>query len=251
MNRKQLAVFFILLLVYALCAFLTYAFFTDQLVATAGVPMPDMGVSNTVLGLANAGIVLGLYGVLGFAGYRFARKLELPGIYSEDGNWRRWFLIPLLLGLGCGVVLVFGDILFAPINNFGHFPHPGFPLSIIASISAGIGEEIMFRGFVFGLWGLLLNWMFKRFNGRTAAMWSANLIAALAFGAGHLGTIFVLTGATSFANLSPILLTETFLLNGMIGFVAGDRYMKDGLVAAAGVHFWNDVIFHVLYGLMR
>jgi membrane protease YdiL (CAAX protease family) len=250
MNRKQLTVFFILLVVYALCAFLTYAFFTDQLVETAGVPMPDMGVSNSVLGLANAGIVLGLYGVLGLAGYWFARKLELPGIYSEDGNWHRWFLIPLLLGLGCGVVLVIGDMLFASINSFGHFPHPVFPLSMIASVGAGIGEEIMFRGFVFGLWGLLLNWLLKRFNGRTAALRIANLIAALAFGAGHLGTIFVLTGAASFADLSPILLIETFLLNGIIGLVAGDRYMKDGLVAAAGVHFWNDVVFHVLYGLM-
>jgi hypothetical protein len=26
--------------------------------------------------------------------------------------------------------------------------------------------------------------------------------------------------------------------------------MKDGLVAAAGVHFWTDVVFHVLWGLM-
>jgi hypothetical protein len=24
--------------------------------------------------------------------------------------------------------------------------------------------------------------------------------------------------------------------------------MKDGLVAAAGVHFWTDVVFHVLWG---
>lgn len=250
MNRKQLSVFLALLVVYAFCAFATYTFFTENLATFAGVPMPDMGVSNTVLGLANAGIVFGVYGVLGLAGYWFARKLELPGIFSEDGNWCRWFLIPLLLGLGCGVVLVIGDMLFAPINGFGHFPHPGFPLSIFASIGAGIGEEIMFRGFVFGLWGLLLNWLLKRFNGRTTALRIANLIAALAFGAGHLGTIFFLTGATSFANLSPILLIETFLLNGVIGLVAGDRYMKDGLVAAAGVHFWTDVVFHVLYGLM-
>jgi len=109
--------------------------------------MPDMGVSNAVLGLASAGIVLVVYGLLGLAGFWFARKLELPGIFSEDGNWRRWFIIPLLLGLICGVAVVIGDVLFAPINGFG-------------------------------------------------------------------------------------------------------RYMKDGLIAAAGVHFWTDVVFHVLYGLI-
>jgi membrane protease YdiL (CAAX protease family) len=249
MDRKQLTVLFILLVVYALSAFATYAFFTDQLSATAGIPMPSMGVSNAVLGLANAGIVLVIYGILGWAGFWFARKLGLPGIFSEDGNWRRWFIIPLLLGLVCGVALVIGDILFAPINGFGRLVHPQFPVSILASLSAGIGEEIMFRGFVFGLWGLLLNWLLRRFNGRILALWIANVIAALAFGAGHLGTIMFLAHASSLADLSPVLLIEVFLLNGVIGLIAGNRYMKDGLVAAAGVHYWTDMVFHVLYGL--
>ena len=108
----------------------------------------------------------------------------------------------------------------------------------------------MFRGFVFGLWAFILNWLFKRFNGRTAALWIANVIAALAFAAGHLGTVLVLTGASSLSELSPVLLAEIFLLNGVIGLVAGERYMKDGLVAAMGVHFWTDIVFHVLYGLL-
>jgi membrane protease YdiL (CAAX protease family) len=216
----------------------------------AGMPMPDTKVSNAMLGLANAGIYFVMYGILGLTGYWFARKLELPGIFSEDGYLRRWFLIPFLLGLVCGVALVMGDLLFATINGFGRFPHPPFPISILASITAGIGEEIIFRGFVFGLWGLLLNWLFKRFNGRTAALWTANVIAALAFGAGHLGTAFILTGVSSIAGLGPILLVEIFLLNGFVALVAGDRYMKDGLVAAAGIHFWTDIVFHVMWGLI-
>ena len=249
MNRKQLTLFFILLSVYALCAFLTYAFFIDQLTAMAKIPMPKMDVSNAVLGLANAGIVLVVYGLLGLLAYWFARKLNLPGIFSPDGNWQRWFLTPFWVGLGCGVFIVVGDLLFAPVNGIGRFPHPGFPASILASLSAGIGEEILFRGFVFGLWGLLLNWLFKRFNGRRAALWTANVIAALAFGAGHLGTVLVLTGAATLSELSPVLLAEVFILNGAIGLVAGQRYMKDGLLAASGVHFWSDVVFHVFWGL--
>jgi membrane protease YdiL (CAAX protease family) len=248
-NRKQLTVFLILLVVYALCAFATYAFFADQLADSMGIPLPDMGVPNWVVGLANAGIVLVVYGLLGLAGFWFARKLDLPGIFSVDGNPRRWFLVPLLFGLVCGVIIVLGDFAFAPLNDFGRFPHPPFPVSILASLSAGIGEEIMFRGFVFGLWGLILNWLLKRFNRRALALWVANVIAALAFGAGHLGALFFLTGASSFAELNPVLLAEVFLLNGIVGLVAGERYMKDGLVAAAGVHFWTDVVFHVLWGL--
>lgn len=249
-DKAQLKIFVILLLVYALSAFLTYAFFVDQLAAVMGIPMPDMGVSDLVLGLANAGIVIVFYGIFGLIGFWFSRKLGLPGIFSEDGDLRRWFWVPLVIGLVCGVLLVLGDMLFTPINGFGRFPHPGFPVSILASLSAGIGEEIAFRGFVFGLWALILNWVFKRFNGRRAALWIANLIAALAFGAGHLGSAMMLTGAASIADLNPILLLEGLLLNGIVGMAAGERYMKDGLVAAAGVHFWTDVVFHVVWGLI-
>lgn len=250
MHRKQLTVFFVLLVVYAICAFLTYAFFLDELAAFSGVPLPEMPASDLVMGLTIAGMILVVYGILGLLGYWFARRLGLPGIFSEEGNWRRWFLFPLGLGLVCGVLLMVGDLLFASLNGFGRFPHPDFPVSILASLSAGIGEEIAFRGFVFGLWGFVLNWLFKRFHGRTAALWIANGIAALAFGAGHLGTLFALTGATSLAELNPVLLAEIFLLNGLVGLVAGERYMKDGLVAAAGVHFWTDVVWHVMWGLI-
>lgn len=250
MHRKQLVVFLGLLGLLALSTYVTYAFFVDELAASAGIPMPEMGVADSVLGFANAGIVLVLYGILGLIGYWFARRLGLPGIFSEDGDWRRWFFIPLVLGLICGILLIIGDLTFAPFNDFGRFPHPGFPVSILASLSAGIGEEIVFRSFVFGLWGVILNWLFKHLNGRTAALWIANVIAALAFGAGHLGTLFFLTGASSLAEVSPLLLSEVFLLNGIVGLVAGRRYITDGLFAAAGVHFLTDVVFHVLWGLV-
>jgi membrane protease YdiL (CAAX protease family) len=240
-NRKQLNAFFILLAIHALSAFIIYAFFVDQLAVSAGVPMPDLGVPDSVLGLANAGIVLG---------YWFARKLDLPGIFSEDGNWMRWFFIPFVVGMACGVALVIGDVLFSPINGYGRIAHPPFPISILASISAGIGEEILFRGFVFGLWGFILNWALKRFHGRTVALWIANVIGALAFAASHFGTVFFLTGASSLSELSPVLVVEIFVLNGVIGLIAGERYMKDGLVAAAGIHFWTDVVFHVIWGLL-
>lgn len=247
--NKQLKVLFIMLGVYAFCAFIVYAFFMDNLVDGTGIPMPESDYSPTMLGLANVGVVMVVYSPLALAGYWFARKLGLPGIFSENGNIRRWFIIPLLIGLVCGAFVVVSDLFFAPINGFGRMVHPGFPVSILASLSASIGEEILTRGFVFGLWGLILNWLFKRFNGRTVALWIANIIAALAFAASHLGTIFVLTGATSIAELNPILIVEIFMINGIVGLVAGERYMKDGLIAASGVHFWTDVVFHVMWGL--
>lgn len=157
-----------------------------------------------------------------------------------------WVWLPMIYGAICGVALVIADILFAPINGFRRFPHPVFPLSVLASLSAGIGEEILFRGFVFGLWAFLLNLILKRWNKTTLALWIANIISAVAFGAGHLPAVVLILGLESPAQLPPILLLEIFALNGILAIVAGQRYMKDGLVAAAGVHFWTDVVWHVL-----
>jgi membrane protease YdiL (CAAX protease family) len=247
MPRKQLTVLFILLAAYMLSAFISYTFFMEQMTASVGAPLPQTGIPPAVLGLVNVGIILVVYGLLALVGYWLARKLELPGIFREDGDWKHWFFIPMGIGLVCGVILIAGDSIFAPINGFGGLPQLAFPASLLASLTAGIGEEIIFRGFVLGIWAFILNWLLRRFHGRTAALWIANGIAALAFGAGHLGFIFVMTHATSIAAVNPVLLVEVFLLNGLIGLLAGDRYMKDGLVAAAGVHFWTDFVFHVIW----
>ncbi len=250
-HRKKLAVFLVMLIVDAVAVFLSYAFFLEQMLSMLPVPLPSTSASPVLLGLANAGIVLVAYGLLGLAGYWLARKLGLPGIWSPEGGARRWITIPMALGLVSGLILVVGDLLFAPINGFGRFVHPGFPASIFASLTAGIGEEILFRGLVFGLWATILSWLLRRIKGgRTVALWLANLVAALGFGAGHLGTVFLLTGASHIADVNPVLLVEVFLLNGIVGLLAGWRYMKDGLVAASGVHFWTDIVFHVLWGLV-
>jgi len=46
--------------------------------------------------------------------------------------------------------MVVVDRLFAVFANWQGFPHPPFPLSIMASATAGIGEEILFRSFILG-----------------------------------------------------------------------------------------------------
>jgi hypothetical protein len=264
-HRKQLSVYLALLVVNAFAAFASYAFFGEQLISSTtalapSIPAKTLDQPMWYYGLANAILVLVAYGVLGLIGYFASRKAGLPGIYSPGCGWRRWVVIPMLLAIPCAVLLVAGDLLFAPINGLGRLPHPAFPISIFASVSAGIGEEIEFRVFLFGLWSLILTWLFKRFNGRTAALWIANVIAALGFAAGHFFSLAMISGAVAldatgqmtflFDKINPMLIVEAVLLNGVIGLLAGWRYMKDGLVAATGVHLWTDIFWHVLWGLV-
>jgi hypothetical protein len=252
-HRRQLTVFGILLGINALLAALTYLVFPiDQLTLGQGAPatMPD--VPPWVVGLANAGIVLVLYGLLGLAGYWIARRgLGLPGIYREKVGWDSWFAAPMLIGFAVGVAVILVDRLFAGLDPaWEGFTHPGFPLSIIASATAGIGEEILFRLFVMSLWAYLLNLALGRFGMRSVALWGGNLIGALAFAAGHLPAAMVLVGAATPGEIPPVVLAELLVLNGVMGLAAGWQFMRTGLVAAVGVHFWADIIWHVLWPLL-
>lgn len=251
-HRSQLIVFAVLVLVNALLAFLTYALgFTEQFNAMATMPPELVGVPDWLLGLANAGIILVVYGLLGVLGYFLARRLGLPGIFSRDGGWRGWFWMPLLFGVVSGLLITLMDRVFASLSpTWAGFTHPEFPFSIIASASAGIGEEILFRLFVMSLWAFLLNLILKRFGATSLALWLGNLIGALAFAAGHLPTAMFLFNTTTPAGIPALVLVELVLLNGLVGLVAGERFMKDGLVAAAGVHFWADIVWHVLFPLL-
>ncbi len=248
-RRRQLTLFGGLLATNALLVFAAFALgLPQQFMAGQEIPEPFASMSGWLLGLANAGIVLVLYGLLGLAGVWFARTLSLPGIYREGAGWRHWVVVPMAIGVALGVVLIVGDGLFARASeDWAGFPHPEFPLSIIASATAGIGEEIIFRLFVMGLWAFLLNLALRRWKARRFALWASNVIASLAFGAAHLPATMIAVGVSTPAELPSIVIAEVFLLNGIVGIVAGQRYVKEGLIAAVGIHFWTDVVWHILW----
>jgi hypothetical protein len=248
--KKQLIILSSFVLLLALLTLLTFLIFPVEQMLPAGVEVPQTTMPGWVLGLANAGIVIVAYGLAGLAGYWFARRLGLPGVYREGAGWRQWFVIPMLLGLGVGVIMVVSDQLFAAAANWQGFPHPQFPLSIFASATAGIGEEILFRSFVLGLWAFLTNLVLRRWGATQVALWIGNVIAALAFSAGHLPAAMTILDVSTPAEIPTPVMLELFMLNSLVGLVAGERTMRQGLVAAIGVHFWADMLWHVLWPLM-
>lgn len=255
-NRKQLLALFILVAINAFLAFATYAWMPyEQMLASLSVPAETTALSPLVLGLGNAAIMLVIYGLLGTAGYWLARRLGLPGIYRPEAGWRGLFWLPLGLGAVMGVFIVILDSLFALGRDWGGFTHPPFPFSLTASATAGIGEEVLFRLFVLCLWAFLLNLVlrWRKAAGtpaHPAALWIGNGIAALAFAAAHLPAAMLLLNASTPAELPINVLVELVLLNGALGLVAGQRFMRDGLVAAIGIHFWADIVWHVIFPLL-
>jgi hypothetical protein len=250
-TRRQLTALGVLLVVYAALAFVYYLSAPlDQFLPPESLPSEATTLPRWALGLANASLILVVYGLIGLAGYWFATKVGLPRVYREDAGSRDWFVLPLLYGLVLGVVLVVADRFFASMSDGLEFPHPAFPFSLIASATAAIGEEILYRFFVMGVWAFLLGLITRRWGGAQAALWIANVVAALAFAAGHLPAAMLMFGIANPAGLPTPLLIELFLLNGIVGFVAGVQYMRTGLVAAIGFHFWTDFVWHAVWPLV-
>lgn len=247
-QKKQIILLFFMVLLYAILGFLTYALNLQNLSGfEADIPTEMIEIPTWQVGLlASAGIIV-MYGIAGLAGLWFAYKLDLPGIYREKAGWKPWLIQPMIIGIILGSFITLSDRIFALAENWGGFSHPEFPLSLVASASAGIGEEILFRMFVLGFWAFLINLLIKRWKMMKAALWTGNIIAAFIFAAAHLPAMMYLYHTNDPFQLPVVVLVEIFVLNGILALVAGKYYLKDGLVAAVGIHFWTDIMWHVIF----
>ena len=252
-DRKnvQLAVFAGLLLLYALLAF-TYILFTpaDQLMPVQNMPELELPAPKWILGLANAGIGLIVYGLLGLAGRWLAARAQLPGVFRADAGWKGLFAAPALYGLTVGIVVALLDGVFGASAHQIEPVHPPFPFSVVAAGTAAIGEELLYRLFLLSLWALVLRLIVRRLGGTVNLSWLANAFAAVAFAVAHLPAAMLILGVSTPAQLPATLLAEIIVLNTLVGLVAGQQYIRSGLVAAIGVHFWMDIVLHVVWPLV-
>ena len=251
-DKRQLLVLALLLALFSALTFLAYAAIPAAQLLPPGQRSPGASslVTDPVFALGIAAMIFIAYGLLGSVGYWFSRRLTLPGVFREGAGWKDWLLVPALAGLATGVALVLGDAVFTALGRPGINVHPPFPFAIIASATAAIGEEIIFRSFFLGSWAFILAIVLRRWKALRLALWLGVLIAALAFSAAHLPAAMVLLGASAPDQIPSTILVEFVLLNSLLGIVAGERYLKSGLVAAIGVHFWADVVWHVAWPLL-
>ena len=164
--------FFILLAILSLAAGLSA--FLPQ--GEAAAQLPASPIPPWQLALGGAGITAAIYGLLGILGLLMWRSLGFPEIWEETVTQRQRFLLPALVGSGLGIVFILADLAFSRFNGIGRFMHPPFPTSLVASVSAGIGEEILFRLFFISLWTWLVGKLLLRGRGLTIVYW---VVAAL------------------------------------------------------------------------
>jgi membrane protease YdiL (CAAX protease family) len=167
--------------------------------------------------------------------------LPEDGAPGESAQFRREMPVAILLGaLSWALTAAFDWMVFRPLmpeiwqKLTASLTHQNIWYVLAGVLYGGITEELLLR------WGLLslLAWAgWRLFNRRSqretpspAIMWTAIILSALAFGAGHLVSTAILVPIT------PVVVMRALLLNGIIGIACGWLFWRRSLEAAMLAH---------------
>jgi len=215
------------------------------------LPVPAEGaISVTVAAAVNAGVVLVLYGGLGWLGLTRARRLGYPDVWDPLISNRERFVNPAIAGLWLGLLFIVADNMFARSHSLGPLPHPPFPTSLVASFQAGLGEEIIFRLFFIPVVVWFVSRIAMKGRYQEHVFWFAAVFSGIFFAAGHIPSLMLLLDVP-FDQIPTAVFIEVFLLNGSLSLVAAFFMKRAGFLAAATVHTSADIVWHVIWGLMR
>jgi hypothetical protein len=218
------------------------------------LPLPALISVQVVIQFTILGLLTGI-------GLWLAEKIGLGSPILSNwlaGNpvkqvYRYTWLPVVLIGLAVSAIVVFLDTLvFSPIIqhqlqlnglNLPSTINPPIWEGLLASFYGGFTEEILIRLFLMSLLAWLGNRLLRNRSHQPSngIMWSANILAALAFGLGHLPTAIAIG-----LPLNAMGITRILLLNGLPGIVFGWLYWKRGLESSMIAHFSGDILIHVI-----
>jgi len=155
------------------------------------------------------------------------------------------------VGGGIGIFFILADVIFSKFHVLGPIPHPPFPSSIVASATAGIGEEVIFRLFFISFWVWLISYIILKKRWQNQVFWIVTFFSALTFALGHFPSVMILFDLNTIQEIPFALISEIILLNGVISFFAAYYFRKYGFLTAVGIHFWADIIWHVVWGIIH
>ena len=215
---------------------------------------PDM-VQQAVSQVGSTGVIVAvatiqtvMYALIsGFFGYILTNKtgLNKPFILKKKS-----VLSSLLCGVLFGVILGVDHFTSGAIYpqiqtaNASSFTLTG----VIASILyGGIIEEVMLRFFFMSLIALIVWKLFFRKNKSSnisKVHIIANVVAALAFAAGHLPATIA-----TFGGLDAFLIIRCFVLNGLAGYLFGELFRKHGIGYAMLAHATAHIVKFIIFAI--
>lgn len=186
-----------------------------------------------------------------------ARRLSLglphleAALYKRPspGGFKRGLIFSTLVGFGGGVLVLllagaFSSVLPPELTNISIEKLPSPLEGFLASISAGINEEILLRLFLLSLIAWAIQAVAaRRTSGRPGltTLWVANVLAAVIFGLLHISNLVIMD-----IPVTPLIVLYLIALNGVVGLGFGWLYWTFGLELAILAHFFADIVLHVI-----
>ena len=214
------------------------------------VPAQEFPVSKPVFAFVVASIMLLGYGGLGLLGMMFSHKLGFADLWCTTISVKQRLLIPTFIGAALGVFFILADAILSKFHTLGTIPHPPFPTSIVASASAGIGEEVIFRLFFISFWVWLISNVILKRKWQNQIFWIVAFGSAFAFAFAHVPSLMFLFGLKTIGDIPLALMSEIILLNGVLSIVAAYYFKTYGFLSAVCIHFAADVVWHVIWGAL-
>ena len=211
----------------------------------AGRPLPlPLPVLALIQATINFSIAAGL-------GLFFARRVRMGVPVLESWLYRQPVTVPRnLVLISCATGFIVGAITLTLIRSPLGAALTAMPVAsegamplwkrFLACFYGGLCEEILTRLFLLSLVFWLLRLVARARSAEAVAFWFANILVAIAFGAGHLPL------AARIAPLTPQLVTAVIALNALAALPFGYLYKSRGLEAAMLAHFSADIVLHVL-----
>ena len=203
---------------------------------------------STIDAAANAAFTVLLSYVMIRLGFRASSRVGFGRLMLagwDDGAprpavARRALLLAAGIGLAEGAALLVGMVLLSRYLPTENVKEPAPWMGLLASVSAGITEEILFRLGLMTSLAWLLTVLTRRPAAGTVITLVANILAALAFAAVHLPQ------AKAFYGLSTLMVLVVLIGNGVPGVLFGWLFRRFGLISAMVAHFSADVVLHVI-----
>jgi hypothetical protein len=237
--------FFLILMLAVLAATITFLPEGTYLPTIAEPELQDLKIA---IALINFLIMFVLYGFLGFLGLWFSQKLGFPKIWESRISNKQRFLYPAVIGICVGVFFIILDLILSRFHSLGRLPHPPFPTSLIASIVASIGEEVIFRLFFISFWVWVISYLILKGRWQNRIFWLITIISAFLFSFSHIPTVQYIMGIGNIGEIPHALMIEIMVLNGVLSLFVAYYFRMYGFLAAVGIHLWTDIVWHVIYG---
>ncbi len=202
-------------------------------------------IQNLVLIAAATGLGLWLGGKVGLGAPLL--RAWLAGDPEAPARFRSLLVPASVAGALSAVGILALELgFFAPRLSIASETVSGPPAwqGFLASFYGGINEELLLRLGVMTLFAWLGAKLTRTDRPGAGVMWSANVLAAVLFGLGHLPAI------AAILPLTALVITRAVVLNGLAGVVFGWLYWRRGLLAAMVAHFSADIVLHVLAPLV-